>query len=144
MECGGFEGEAAVRVGAVGSVEVSGVEVGEEYPRTAPDLVDVVEPPPRQAQHPVPEALGLRRAAAHEDEPGRRRRGGGARAGRGSGGGDRETHRVGRRLRLRALTRPRRGRRGGRVLRHGSGLGLFACPLLFPCRVVRRWNLGEN
>jgi hypothetical protein len=51
LECGGFEGEAAVGVGAVGSVEVLGVEVVEEELCPAPDPGDVVQPPPWQAQN---------------------------------------------------------------------------------------------
>lgn len=109
LERGGFEGEAAVGVGAVGPVEVLRVEVVEEEPRAAPDSGDSVQPPPRQAQHPVPEALGLRRAAADEDEPRRRRQGGGAGV-------------VLRRLRRPRLLARRRGGWGGRGrCRHGSG-----------------------
>lgn len=69
LEGGGFEGEATVGVGEVGAVEVPGVEVVEEEPRAALDPRDGIQPPPRKAQHSVPEALGLRRAVAHEDEP---------------------------------------------------------------------------
>jgi hypothetical protein len=69
------EVEPAVGVSAVESVEVLGVEVAEEERRASPDPGDSVKPPPRQAQDPVPVAIGLSRAAAHEDEP--RRRGSG-------------------------------------------------------------------
>lgn len=118
LEGGGLEGEAAVGVGAVGPVEVLGVEVVEEERGAAPDPGDGVQPPPRQAQHPVPEALGPGLAAAHEDVPRRQRRGV-FRGGR-------------RRLRPRALAR----RRGGGVRRHGrgageSGLGLCSCADFF-------------
>jgi hypothetical protein len=48
-------------------VEVLGVEVVEEEHRASPDPGDGVKPPLRQAQDPVPVAIGLSLAAAHED-----------------------------------------------------------------------------
>jgi hypothetical protein len=49
---------------------VLGVEVVEEERRASPDPGDGVKPPPRQAQDPVPVAIGLSLTAAHEDVEG--------------------------------------------------------------------------
>jgi hypothetical protein len=45
------------------------IEAVEEGRRAWPGLGDSVKPPPQQAQDPVPIAIGLSRAVAHEDEP---------------------------------------------------------------------------
>lgn len=72
LECVGDEVQPAVGVGAVGPVEVLDVGVVEEERRASLDPGYGVQPPPRQAQHPVPVAVRFRRAAAHEDEARRR------------------------------------------------------------------------
>jgi hypothetical protein len=62
-EGGGGEVEAAVGGGAVGPVEVPGVEVVEEERGAPPDPGDGGQPPPRLAHHPARVALRLRRPA---------------------------------------------------------------------------------
>ena len=119
MKGGGDEVEPSIGVSLVGPVEVPHVEVVEEDRRAAPDSGDGVQPPARQAEHPVPVAFGLRRAVAHKDEPRRRGSGGVGGGSRGRGGAGAVLRR---RLRWRArplACRGGRGRRGGP--RHGGG-----------------------
>ena len=119
VEGGGDEMEPSIGVSLVGPVEVPRVEVVEEDRRAAPDPRDRVQPPARQAEHPVPVAFGLRCAVAHKDEPRRRGSGSGGGGSRGRGGAGVVLRR---RLRWRARPLARRGgkgRRGGP--RHGGG-----------------------